>query len=189
MIVVFNNKNLIKKLIVLLFLVFIFVICIICVKCNEQKIVYSDTVQLNYNDFTKHFSDRYDIKIKNDSDNVRVYSIKWIDIKNTVLFQNKFLYELTCEDIDCKEISPSQMPVSGFNLIHDIFVEPKSEIIYSIRITYKGKADKKGSFKGQLVSEKGVTDQIKYEDYMKQRESKQKFLEKATKEMQDLDDK
>lgn len=80
------------------------------------------------------------------------------------------------------------MPVSGFNLIFDIFVEPNSEIIYTIKIVYKGKDDKKGSFSGQLALEEGVTDQIKYEDYMKKRELKQEFLEKATKEMQELDD-
>lgn len=183
------KNNIFNKKIIIPLVLIVFIICIIEVRYKESKIIYTDVVVLNYTDFTKHFNDTYNIKIKNDTDGVRAYSIKWIDVKNDAKYQNKFLYEISCDGDNCNAITPSQMPVSGFNLLSNIFVEPDSEKIYTVRITYKGKKDKKGSFKGKLILVEGVTDQVKYDDYMKRRNLKQEFIEKAAKELQDLDDK
>lgn len=144
---------------------------------------------INYDKFTKHFKNRQIIKLENKSQNVQVISIKWQDVENTLQYQNKFLYEIKCEGPNCNNISQSQVPVSGFTLLSDVYIDPGITQSYTISFSYKGKNDETGHFKGKLVIENEIKDVSRYERYVKERTKKMKNMDKVIKEYQKLDDK
>ena len=182
-----------KKLVILIVLILIIVWIIIFINnrknTKELDIKYSYDKEINYTKFTKHFDDKETIKIVNNTDKVKVYSIKWINVENTLKYQNKFLYEISCEGDNCNTISPSQMPVADFPLFIDIYLNKYQKQKYTIKFKYKGKKDTKGFFKARFVVEEGITDQEKYDKFIKEEQGKLKAADRMNKDSQEKDNK
>lgn len=179
-------------------IIFILSVVIACVYCYiksyysvNNKITENkhNNIKLNCNDFSKSFKKSKSITIENNTSNVKVYSLKWTDIENTLEYQDKFLYEIKCEGSNCKDISPSQIPAFDFTLFTDIYIEMHNKQKYTITFSYKGNKDEYGYFKGKLVVEEEIIDKQKYETYINERNKRVENMDKVIKEYQKLDDK
>lgn len=138
---------------------------------GDYEVLYKDGKIIKYNNFKKPFTDTKTITIRNHTRDVKVYSIKWVMVNNTLKKQNKFLYELSCKGDGCAKISPSQIPGADSLAIPDIYLESGKAHEYTIRIKYTG-SEKNVNFSGKLILEKEVTDQKKYEQYLRKRASR-----------------
>ncbi len=133
-------------------------------------IEYSDGTFVKYDDFSKKFTDTRTITIKNNTGNVKVYSLRWRNMINTIKEQNLFLYEIKCEGYECKSITPSQIPPVDVPIFSDIYLEAMQSQKYTIKFIYKG-SEKGAKFSGDLVIEEGVRDKEYYKRYMEGREA------------------
>ncbi len=183
---------------VLLIVLSIFVIVISAnyykyMKYDNNKLLINyryNNGETNYTNFTSNFKDKQIIKIKNNSNDVKVLSIKWVNIKNTLSLQDKFLYKISCKGSICNQsdFPYLQVPNSDIVLLQDIYIEMNQEQSFFISFSYNGFGDDKGYFKGKLVVDEEVTDYQKKEEYLKQRKAKKAFIKKAIKENQNMDD-
>lgn len=182
-----------KKIIIFLLFILIVSICYYIKNShtlnNRIKVDKHNGIKLDCNDFSKQFKKSKTITIENNTSNVKVYSLKWINVENTLGYQDKFLYEIKCEGNDCNDITPSQIPVFDFTLFSDIYIEMYSKQKYTITFTYKGPRDEYGYFKGKLEAQEEITNKQEYETYIKERTQKIESMDKVIKEYQKLDDK
>ncbi len=149
-----------------------------------------DNGKTNYINFENNFKEKQTIKIRNNSSEVKVFSIKWINVKNTLQFQDKFLYKLSCKGSICNQsdFPYLQVPNSDITLLADVYLEIHQEQSFFVSFVYSGFEDSKGYFKGKLVVEEGITDYKKNEEYMKQRAAKKESMNKTIEEYQKMDD-
>lgn len=145
-------------------------------------------IPFNYNNFNKKFKEKIKLKIESNPNKLKVISIKWSSVENTVKYANRFLYEITCEGSKCNSVSFSQIPAFDFTLFSNIYIEPGYDQEYTIKIIYNGKNDSLGYFKGEIIAVEEIADQQKYEEFLKERESKRKYRENLAKKSQELDD-
>lgn len=156
---------------------------------NEIITVNYSGIELNCNNFTKTFEYTKTIMVENNTDNVKVYSLKWIDVENTLIYQDKFLYEIECDGNNCNTVASSQIPIFDFTLLSDIYIEISDKQKYTITFTYKGEKDEYGYFKGKFIIKDEIINKQKYEEYIKKRNQRIKNMDKVMKEYQKLDDK
>ena len=145
---------------------------------GDYEVLYRDGKIIKYNNFKKKFADTKTITIRNHTREVKVYSIKWVMVNNTLKKQNKLLYELSCEGDGCVTISPSQVPAADGLVISDIYLESGKAHEYTVKIKYDG-SEKDASFTGKLILEKEITDQRKYEKYMRERANRIESVNKS----------
>ena len=158
-------------------------------KTNSLLVDYKYDINRNYTDFSKHFTDKQIIHVENKSDELKVLSVKWIDVENTLKYKNKFLYEISCEGVKCSSISLSQMPDFDFSLFSNVYLEPGYDQYYTVKFSYIGPKDEKGYFKGKFVVKEEIADKKQYEEFMEQRKAKSEWRERIIKKDSDADNK
>lgn len=158
-------------------------------KKDDILVNYKYDVVRNYSDFSKHFSDKQIIHIENKSDKLKVISLKWDDVENTLKYQDKFVYEISCEGVKCNSIAESQMPAYSFTLFSDVYIESGYDQLYTIKFSYNGPKDDEGHFKGKFIVKEEITDKKKYEEFMEQRKSKSEWREQIIRKDSDADNK
>lgn len=92
------------------------------------------------------------IVVTNKSDNTIYYSVKWSNVDNNYVMQNKLLYEIDTDDEGASYIGKSQLPIANSPLFDKVKLEKGESHKYYLTITYDGDVSKeKGkSFKANL---------------------------------------
>ena len=92
------------------------------------------------------------IVVTNKSDNTIYYSVKWSNVDNNYVMQNKLLYEIDTDDEGASYIGKSQLPIANSPLFDKVKLEKGKSHKYYLTITYDGDVSKeKGkSFKANL---------------------------------------
>ena len=92
------------------------------------------------------------IVVTNKSDKIIYYSVKWNNVNNDYLMQNKLLYEIDTDDEGASYIGKSQLPIANSPLFDKVKLEKGESHKYYLTITYDGDVSKeKGkSFKANL---------------------------------------
>ena len=163
-----NKKRIGLILIIILVLgIGIFLVLKICnktEKINDLKITYSDK-SVTFNDFSKDFREKQTITIENTSEENKTYSLEWSDVKNTLVKQNAFTYEIKCTGDRCATLGTSQVPVTSATVYQQVLIEGNSHQGYTIIYNYKG--SDKGRFTGRLKVYPEIIDQKKIEEQEK----------------------
>ena len=133
-------------------------------KINDLKITYSDK-NVTFNDFSKDFRVEQTITIENTSKENKTYSLEWSDIKNTLVKQNTFTYEIKCTGDRCATLGKSQVPVTSATVYQQVLIEGGSKQGYTIIYNYSG--SDKGRFTGKLKVYPEIIDQKKIEEQEK----------------------
>ena len=154
-------------------------------KINDLKITYSDK-NVTFNDFSKDFRVEQTITIENTSKENKTYSLEWSDIKNTLVKQNTFTYEIKCTGDRCATLGKSQVPVTSATVYQQVLIEGGSKQGYTIIYNYSG--SDKGRFSGKLRVHPEIIDTKKIEEQeKKEREKIEKELERDRKDETKLD--
>lgn len=92
------------------------------------------------------------IVITNNSDDTIYYLVKWINVSNNYVYQNKLLYEIDTEDNDAAYIGKSQLPIADSPLFDKVKLEKGKSHKYFVSIEYNGNINKEKnrSFTGIL---------------------------------------
>ena len=92
------------------------------------------------------------IVVTNKSDNTIYYSVKWSNVDNNYVMQNKLLYEIDTDDEGASYIGKSQLPIANSPLFDKVKLEKGESHKYYFTIAYDGDVSKeKGkSFKANL---------------------------------------
>lgn len=92
------------------------------------------------------------IVVTNKSDKIIYYSVKWNNVDNNYVMQNKLLYEIDTDDEGASYIGKSQLPIANSPLFDKVKLEKGESHKYYLTITYDGDVSKeKGkSFKANL---------------------------------------
>ena len=152
---------------------------------NDLKITYSDK-KVTFNDFSKDFKVEQTITIENTGKENKTYSLEWSDVKNTLVKQNAFTYEIKCSGDRCATLGVSQVPVASATVYNQVLIEGGSKQGYNIIYNYKG--SDKGKFTGKLKVYPEIIDKKKIEEQeKKERERLEKELEKDRKDETKLD--
>lgn len=145
---------------------------------SDLKIHYNDGKIINYHNFNKSFSKKRVITIENRGDKDYTYSLEWMEVKNTLKEQNKFLYEIKCSGDRCAELGKSGVPVASAKVYTQVLIEAHKKQTYTVTFTFTG-SEKNAVFKGNLMikpqtNEKLTekTDNNKGWDYYKKRHKK-----------------
>lgn len=154
-----NNKKVLIVIIAIVILIGVIFLVRGCSssseKMNDLDITYSKGKVLSYDNFSKSFSDKRTITVKNNSKQNKTYSLEWVDVNNTLKKQNKFLYEIECSGDRCATLGKSQIPVAGAKVFPQVLIKPGSKQVYTVKLNYSG-SEKDVKFKGtlQVYSEK-----------------------------------
>ena len=130
-------------------------------KINDLKITYSDKV-IKFNDFSKDFKVEKTITITNTGKESHTYSLEWESVKNSLVKQNTFTYEITCTGPRCAELGTSQVPVASAKVYNQVLIEAGKTQEYKIIFTYTG--TDKGNFSGKLKVYPEIIDKKKIEE-------------------------
>ena len=158
------------------------------VKTSNMEVKYFDGKILDYKNFSKPFEDTRVIRVMNNSSTVRSITLKWVMVSNNLKKQNKFLYDISCEGDNCLSITPSQVPVADSTIFTDIYLESFRKQEYTIKLKYTG-SEKNASFSGKLIIEEEITDQKKYDNYLRERSKRITAFDEHVESVQDMDKK
>lgn len=89
------------------------------------------------------------IVVTNKSDKTIYYSVKWNNVNNDYVMQNKLLYEIDTDDEGASYIGKSQLPIANSPLFDKIKLEKGESHKYYLTITYDGDALKEKGKKFQ----------------------------------------
>ena len=89
------------------------------------------------------------IVVTNKSDKTIYYSVKWNNVNNDYVMQNKLLYEIDTDDEGASYIGKSQLPIANSPLFDKIKLEKGESHKYYLTITYDGDALKEKAKKFQ----------------------------------------
>ena len=146
-------------------------------KTNDLEVEYSYN-KIKFNDFSKNFTKEETITIKNTSNENRTYTLKWVDVKNSIKNQYNFTYEIKGTGKRSGFIGKSQVPVSSATVFKQVLIEKKATQSYKIIFNYNGSDE--GKFTGRLVveskKEKKSTDKEKKKELEKLRKEHEKRL-------------
>lgn len=82
------------------------------------------------------------IVVTNKSDKIIYYSVKWNNVNNDYLMQNKLLYEIDTDDEGASYIGKSQLPIASSPLFDKVKLEKGESHKYYLTITYDGDVSK-----------------------------------------------
>ena len=176
-------KNKRTILLLVLLLVILIVIFIFIHEKNKPKVLRLDSSEkiiqkIDVNSFSKNFVKEYKVIVYNNTKSIKTISIGWKNVKNTV-DSNKFLYEISCEGVQCKQMSMSQGPANDFVLFGDIYLGIYDYQTYTIKLVYKGDKKKNVYFKGNLVFKEDLPkDKKAYEQYVKSHNMRKNNIDK-----------
>ena len=183
-----NKKKICLIIVIILVLgigLFLVLRCNKTEKINDLKISYSDK-SVTFNDFSKDFKVEQTITIENTSKENKTYSLEWSDVKNTLVKQNAFTYEIKCTGDRCATLGTSQVPVTSATVYKQVLIEGNSSQGYTIIYNYSG--SDKGRFSGKLKVHPEIIDTKKIkEQEKKEREKLEKELERDRKDETKLD--
>ena len=125
-------------------------------KESQISITYEKSKKIKINNIQKGLVYSNKIKVKNNTNKDVYYSIKWLNVKNTLVNQNKFLYKIDTQNSDAFYITDSQVPVADYMLSEKVLIRKNLTHTYEVTIKYiddPGK-EKNSSFEGiiELVS-------------------------------------
>lgn len=78
------------------------------------------------------------IVVTNKSDKTIYYSVKWNNVNNDYVMQNKLLYEIDTDDEGASYIGKSQLPIANSPLFDKVKLEKGEFHKYYLTITYDG---------------------------------------------------
>ena len=149
-----DNKKVIALLVaaVVMTAVLVWFLCSRCTSSNDSqglKVTYSDGEVIKYDNFTKKFTKTKKITIENTSKKPITYDMRWFNVQNTLMKQDKFTYEITCKGDNCQTSGKLPMPASDFPIFVNTVIESKKKLVYTISIEFKG-SEKNVNFTGEL---------------------------------------
>ena len=179
-----NKKRILLIIVIILILgIGLFLVLRICnttEKINDLEIAYSDK-RVTFNNFSKNFKVEQTITIENTSKESKTYSLEWSEVKNTLVKQNAFTYEIKCSGDRCATLGTSQVPVASAKVYQQVLIESGKIQEYKIIFTYTG--SDKGKFTGKLKVYPEIIDTKKQEEQdKKEHERMEKELEKERKD-------
>ena len=173
---IINNKKYFVIILVSM-IVIIIVLCLLSLKAKSTEKTVSGGLEvdygrdeiINFENISSGFSEQIDITITNKTDELKIYSLSWYNLTNSVKDQQNFLYKISCDGYDCNGFGDSQVPAFDSDIFTDVFLEPNFHHKYTITFTYNGSSNKQ-TFSGKLVANQNITDRAKVVEKLKQRD-------------------
>lgn len=178
----FIKKN--KKLLIVIGIVLVLLIGVLVYYLNKDtldekndlSIRYVNGDEISFKDLSNNKTYEKKIVVKNDTNELKTYSLSWLNISNNYKEQNKLTYEIKGEGNRAASLDKSQVPVVGSNVFNSVAILGNTEHTYTIKFSYSGSSDKSNSFKGvlRINSEKIVNKDNNVLDKVKDRKSLKK---------------
>lgn len=140
---------------------------------GDLEVDYGRNEIIEFKNINNGFSKQIDITVSNDSDDLKIYSLSWYNLNNSLADQQNFLYQIKCDDYECPHFDNSQVPSFDSDIFTDVFLEGHFKHKYKIIFTYNGSGNKQ-TFSGKLVVNQSITDRDKVIEKLKERAAKSK---------------
>ena len=114
------------------------------------KVTYSNGEDIAFDNFGGKFENKRTILLENTTDKYLLYSIEWSEVKNTLVNQTDFLYEISCEGDKCATLGKSQVPVADAVIFPQAVIKAGETQKYTILLSFNG-SETGVMFGGKLI--------------------------------------